>query len=80
MILKEDMLFRINVQLRQITELQGHFKSLVELRLYTANRLSYELGLHGDKSQWKTGILLKMDTCNSEDYIFDTSKPGSFNS
>ena len=31
-ILKED-LFRVNVQLRQITELQDYFKSLVGLRL-----------------------------------------------
>ena len=31
------------------------------------------------KSQWKTEILSKMDIY-SEDDIFDTSKPGNFNS
>ena len=31
------------------------------------------------KSQWKTGILLKIDIY-SEDDTFDTSEPGNFNS
>ena len=31
------------------------------------------------KSQWKTGILLKMDIYSKDD-TFDTSKPGNFNS
>ena len=30
------------------------------------------------KSQWKTGILLKMDIYTSEDVTFETSKPGNF--
>ena len=45
------MLFRINVQLRQITELQGYFKSQESCWIkITANHLSYALGLHGEKS------------------------------
>ena len=45
----------------------------------TANCLSYALGLHGEKSQWKTGKLFKMDIYNEDD-TFDTSKPRNFNS
>ena len=46
----------------------------------TADRLSYPLGLHGaEKSQWKTGILLKMDIYSVDDR-FDTCKSRNFNS
>ena len=74
-ILKEDMMFRIYVQLLQITELQGYSKSLVGLRLLLTVYLMDQIYMV-KKSQWKTEILLKIDIY-SED---DTSKPGSFNS
>ena len=45
----------------------------------TDNSLSYPLGLRGEKSQWKTGMLLKIDIYSKDD-TSDTSKPGSFNS
>ena len=65
---------RVNVQLRQITELQGYL-SLVELRLLLIVYLTHYVYM-GKKSQWKTGILLKIDLY-SEDDTFDTSKPGN---
>ena len=61
-----------------MTELQGYLKKSCWIRI-SANRLSYAVGLHGEKNQWKTGILLKMDI-HSEDDIFDSNKPGNFNS
>ena len=43
------MLFRIvKIQLLQIAELQGYFKNSCWIKI-TANRLSYALGLHGEK-------------------------------
>ena len=57
MVLREDMLFRVNVQLRQITELQGYFKSIVELKLLLIVYPMHYIYM-GKKSQWKTGILL----------------------
>ena len=65
---------RVNAQLRQITELQGYL-SLVELRLLLIVYLTHYVYM-GEKSQWKTGILLKIDLY-SEDETFDTSKPGN---
>ena len=77
-ILKEDLLFRVNVlpvaSDNRVTS-QGCFKSLVELN-YFFFCTRFTLG----KSQWKTGILLKMDIYTSEDVTFDTSKPGNFDS
>ena len=37
------------------------------------------MNLRGEKNQWKTGMLLKMDI-HSEDDIFDSNKTGNFNS
>ena len=56
MVLREYMLFRVNVQLRQITELQGYFKSIVELKLLLIVYPMHYVYM-GKKSQWKTGIL-----------------------
>ena len=51
------MLFRVNVQLRQITKLQGYFKSIAELKLLLIVYPMHYVYM-GKKSQWKTGILL----------------------
>ena len=74
------MLFRINTLGRQTTELhlEGYIKSLVGLRLLLIAYLMHQVYMV-KKSQWKTGILLKMGIY-SEDDTFETSKLGNFNS
>ena len=53
------MLFRIvNIQLLQIAELQGYFKKSCWIKI-TANRLSYALGLHGEKKLMENWDIIK---------------------
>ena len=60
------MLFRVNVQLRQITELQGYFKRLVELKLLLIVYPMHYVYM-GKKSQWKTRTLLQIDIYTKDD-------------
>ena len=54
------MLFRIvKIQLLQIAELQGYFKNSCWIKI-TANRLSYALGLHGEKKSMENWDIIKI--------------------
>ena len=61
--------------MHQVTELKGYFKSLEKI---TTNRLSYALGLHGEKKLMINWNIIKNG--HSEDDTYDISKPGHFNS